>query len=133
MAKKFPPGWYPNDNGELAKWDGRSWTGEVQPPAPSHRQPAWHEVKPALFRWWCGDHWSPAYAASDGHTDVLNNIGQAIVRPAAILGGEREAIAQIQEALKEYPPCRIDQLNTYPSALAAAVTMVAVISWASPS
>lgn len=39
MTNQTPPGWYPDTNGTIRRWDGDRWTDDVRPPDASRPAP----------------------------------------------------------------------------------------------
>lgn len=134
MAKKYPPGWYPTNDGTIARWDGRNWTGETQPAGPPNGAVGWHLEREGLYRWWLGDHWSPARAAADGRIDIVNCVGQTLLEHVLIMGASTaDPVTMLRADLPEYPPSRIDVMTSHPSAILKGTTLVTVLSWDGPA
>lgn len=133
MARKRPAGWYPTDDGGSQRWDGDAWTHERRPPPPRDAHiVGWHVEVKGVYRWWTGEHWSEARAAADGRVDAARNIGQAVLTHSQLGGGDREVITLLMAQLRDFPPVRIEQIQTYTSAVAAGTNLIAVVSWPSP-
>lgn len=134
MARRNPPGWYPTEDGGTREWDGQAWTGRKRPAPPrdSHIV-GWHVESKGIFRWWTGTHWSEARAAADGHVDVSKNIGQTVLNHTMLGGADAQVIAMLMDDLRSFPPSRIEQIQTYTSAIAVGTSLIAVVSWPSPT
>ena len=86
-----------------------------------------------MFRWWTGSEWSDALAAADGHTDVLNHVGQTVISLSVLGGGDAQVVAKLNEKLQALPPARIDQIQTYISPMAPGTNLIALVAWDSPT
>lgn len=135
MAKKFPPGWYPIPDGRLCLWDGKDWTNEFQPAPPTNRKVGWHLESEGIYRWWLGDHWSPARATIDNRVDVQNSIGQALLKHETLVGASTDAdpLDILSRDLNEYPPCRIEVMTSHTSSILRGTILATVISWVGPN
>lgn len=133
MARRNPPGWYPTENGGTRRWDGQAWTSDHRPPPPSDPQTiGWRAEARDVFRWWAGSRWSDARACLDGRIDAARNIGQAVLTLSQMGGTDKEVIGLLMEELQSFPPSRIEQIQTYTSAVVAGTSLMAVVSWPPP-
>lgn len=130
MARNPVPGWYPVPEGGERRWDGATWTVDRRPPTPPQGTPSgWHRDTTATEIWWTGQRWSEARRADDGHIDAARSMGQAIIAISVMGGTNETAVAKLTEALRDYPPCRIEQLNTEHSSFVAGTNLIALVSW----
>lgn len=131
MGRVAKPGWYPTDDGGRRYWDGAGWTSKFDPPPLPEGTPAgWHQDRPGVRRWWSGNRWTEAWAADDGTFDAARRVGQAIIK-VMLMGGLDQPIEQkILEAMVEYPPSRIVDLDVHFSTFGMpGTTAFALIEW----